>query len=482
MMNAGHTQSCLHRFLCVAFVVLVTLSSCYAYANGQRAESATASALYDFDFRGIRMQDALQELALIAGVTLKLREPLQETIYLKLEQVSITAMLHYLVHSYQLSLLIQSKSDGAETWTIGRKAGTSTHAVLSDQHSGRVLASTGGKKTNISAESKTAINNTAVHRRDFVTRYFRIKYHDAETLTDLLKQPQAASGAANLANSAHGFLSPHANVIVDSRSQQIILRDLPENIAQVAAIIDKLDRPLQQVLLEASIVMARTSTAKELGIRWGMQMQQNKLTLGTIGRDFTESYQRFTTPLAVDLGVLQDSAAKFQVNYGTHNSLIELELSALELDGKINILSKPRIATIDGHTARISSGVEIPFVMTNSEETNTAFKEATLSLEIQPRIMEEQNILMTIRISQDAAGEFYDGLPSIDTNKLQTKLRIANQQTIVLGGIVQTRELQQVTKVPFLGDIPLLKWLFRRDSQTTEKAELLIFITPRIMR
>ena len=185
--------------------------------------------------------------------------------------------------------------------------------------------------------------------------------------------------------------------------------------------------------------------------------------------------------MAVDLGVLQDSAAKFQVNYGSNSSLIELELSALELDGKINILSKPRVAAIDGHTARISSGVEIPFVITNNEETNTTFKEATLSLEIQPRIMEEQNILMEIQISQDAAGEFYDGLPSIDTNKLHTKLRIANQQTIVLGGIVQTRELQQVTKVPFLGDVPLLKWMFRRDSQTTEKAELLIFITPRIM-
>ena len=369
------------------------------------------------------------------------------------------------------------------------------------------------------------------------TAFVRIKYADAGEIFELFtasstETGQSGGGGAREGNATNTILSERGSAIVDERTNTIILTDTEEKINEFKRLIDEIDVPIKQVLIEARIVIANTDFKKELGVTWGLA-GIDKLAGGTIGSAFGDKTLGFSgrrsglTPgagvaegfkysadeietddgpdgiagnaddvttytrnydfglgdsLAVDLGV-DNPTGSFSLGYLTDNFLIDLELSALESDGFGEIVSQPKVLTGDKQQAVIKSGTEIAFQKaTSSGATSVEFKEAVLQLEVTPQITPDNRIIMDLLVSQDSVGAFTPtGEPSIDITQIQTQALVGNGQTLVLGGIFQTEEVNGTEKVPLLGDLPFLGRLFRNDLRNIEKREILIFITPKII-
>ena len=187
--------------------------------------------------------------------------------------------------------------------------------------------------------------------------------------------------------------------------------------------------------------------------------------------------------MAVDLGVSRTGASSIAIGFGSSDYLIDMELSAFESDGKGEIVAQPKIVTADRQTATIKSGEEIPYQEASSSgSTSVSFKEAVLSLEVTPQITPDDKVIMDLKINQDSRGEVTAGIPSIETNEVITQVLVGNGETVVLGGIFQSEQATTITKTPFLGDIPYLGALFTKTEEIDQRAEFLIFITPRLLK
>jgi len=187
--------------------------------------------------------------------------------------------------------------------------------------------------------------------------------------------------------------------------------------------------------------------------------------------------------LGIDLGATAEQASRLALGYfDVDHGLVDLELSALESDGRADIVSTPKVLTADQQTAKIQSGTEVPYQEASSSgATSTSFKEAVLGLEVTPQITPDGRIIMDLKINQDSVGSLFNGVPSIDTNAIETSVIVDNGQTIVLGGVFRSEDVKETVKTPFLGDLPVIGRLFRYNNNTSQKAELLIFITPRVV-
>ncbi|MFC4259089.1 type IV pilus secretin PilQ [Marinobacter lacisalsi] len=284
--------------------------------------------------------------------------------------------------------------------------------------------------------------------------------------------------------SDRGFISS------DVRTNTISVRETGEKLEEIRRLINTWDIPVRQVSIEARIVRAQTNVAESLGVRWGggFYDDDGSNTLfgsGSIeGNEGVWNDQEVVYPdaLVVDLGVSEAGASSFALGLGGADFLVDLELSALESDGKAEIVSQPRVVTADRQTAKIESGQEIPYQEASSSgATSTSFKEAALSLEVTPQITPDNKIIMDLLVTQDSRGEDTSAGPAINTNSVTTQVLVGNGETVVLGGIFQSESTNTVTKTPLLGDIPFLGALFRRTEQSDLRSELLIFITPKIM-
>ena len=369
------------------------------------------------------------------------------------------------------------------------------------------------------------------------TAFVRIKYADAGEIFELFTvkadQGGQSGGGQSEGNATNSILSERGSAIVDERTNTIILTDTEDKINEFKRLIDEIDVPIKQVLIEARIVIANTDFKKELGVTWGLA-GLDKLAGGQIGsasgdrslgfsgrrsgltpgsgvidtftysadeieRDdgadgiagtgddgptlFTQNYDfGLGDSLAVDLGVANPTGS-FSLGFLTDNFLIDLELSALESDGYGEIVSQPKVLTGDKQQATIKSGTEIAYEKeTSSGATSVEFKEAVLQLQVTPQITPDNRIIMDLLVSQDSVGSIISGgEPSIDVTRIETQALVGDGQTLVLGGIFQTEEVNGTKKVPFLGDIPYLGKLFRNDLRNIEKREILIFITPKII-
>ncbi|WP_152437318.1 MULTISPECIES: type IV pilus secretin PilQ [unclassified Marinobacter] len=290
--------------------------------------------------------------------------------------------------------------------------------------------------------------------------------------------------------SSRGFVSS------DVRTNTISVRETQQKLEEIRRLVGTWDVPVRQVSIEARIVRAQTNVAENLGVRWGgaaYDVSGNDVisiggSLGTLqeARDAAAGGGggiSFPGALGVDLGVSGDGASSFAIGWGSDDFLIDLELSALETDGRAEVVSQPRVVTADRQSASIKSGEEIPYQeATSSGATNVEFKEAVLSLEVTPQITPDDKIIMDLVVNQDSRGEVTAGIPSINTNSVTTQVLVANGETVVLGGIFQSEVATQTTKTPFLGDIPYLGRLFKRTEHIDERSELLIFITPKIIK
>ena len=298
---------------------------------------------------------------------------------------------------------------------------------------------------------------TLVRRRDLtelaprLTTFIPIRYADASALASL------AHGDA-----APAALSGMGSVSVDARTNSLIVSDTADHIAAFRRIVERLDVPVRQVWIEARIVTANSNASEELGVRWRAHLESGAQTAEEGGlalrlRDET-----------VGIGILG-------ADY-----LLDVELSALAAAGQAEIVARPKVVTADQRTAVIESGVEIPYQQsTRSGATSIAFKDAVLQLEVTPRITPDGDIVMELDIKQDTVGRIYHGVPSINTTRIETRVRVADGETVVLGGIFQTDRYRTATRTPLLGDLPVLGRLFRRTLERDDKQELFIFITPR---
>ncbi|NHN38553.1 type IV pilus secretin PilQ [Pseudomaricurvus alcaniphilus] len=333
------------------------------------------------------------------------------------------------------------------------------------------------------------------------TEYIRVRYASAEEIFKLFKKNKGSSGGAQ-DGATESILSERGSAIIDERTNSIILTDTSDKIEEFRRLIEQIDIPIRQVMIEARIVIANSDFREEMGIKWGVagvDTPKNSQVAFAGSYDSLDSdpgspgefflgggTTDIVENLVVDLGVA-NPAGSFALSFLNDNILLGLEISALEDLGFAEIVSQPKVITGDKQVAHIQSGTEIAYQeAASSGATSVSFKEAVLKLEVTPQITPDDHIIMDLQINQDSIGAFIAGennsqLPTIDTTELHTQVLVANGQTVVLGGIFQTELVSGETKVPVLGDIPYLGRLFRQNVHSENKRELLIFITPKIL-
>ena len=318
------------------------------------------------------------------------------------------------------------------------------------------------------------------------TEFIQIRYASASELYALFDSATS--------NGGESVVSERGSVIVDERTNAIIITDTANRLDEFRRVIAQLDIPVRQVLIEARIVTANATFTEQFGIAWGgggLDIGDESLRFGGSQETLTELQNilvdgegAITNPgdLIVDLGVTQAGASSIGLGLTGADFLVDLELSALAADGHAEVVARPKVITADKSPAVIESGVEIPYQEASSSgATSTSFKDAVLSLEVTPQITPDDRIIMELNVKQDTVGQVFNGVPSINTNEIETEVLVDNGQTVVLGGIFQTDKNFSTTKTPLLGDIPYLGRLFKRTIERDDKQELLIFITPRII-
>ncbi|WP_123284316.1 type IV pilus secretin PilQ [Vibrio crassostreae] len=297
---------------------------------------------------------------------------------------------------------------------------------------------------------------------------------------------------------AVSMLSDRGSITIDERTNSLLIRELEENIAVIRGIIESLDIPVKQVQIEARIVTVTEGNLDELGVRWGVSSTNGSFT---VGGSIEGNHPSQITPydddggnsaiddyLNVNLGATSPNASSiaFQVAKLGSDTLLDLELSALQQESKAEIISSPRLITTNKKPAYIEQGTEIPYLESSSSgATSVAFKKAVLSLKVTPQITPDNRLVLDLSVTQDRPGQVVKTgtgeAVAIDTQRIGTQVLVNNGETVVLGGIFQHSVSSTVDKVPLLGDLPVLGALFRRSYENVGKSELLIFVTPKVV-
>jgi len=270
------------------------------------------------------------------------------------------------------------------------------------------------------------------------------------------------------------------SITVDERTNNIIAYQTQDRLDELRRIVSQLDIPVRQVMIEARIVEANVDYDKALGVRWGGSSTHGNFTTGGNG---TVTGVGNTNGPYVDMGVA-DPTSSIGLGFLTNNTILDLELSAMEKTGNGEVVSQPKVVTSDKETAKILKGTEVPYQEASSSgATSVSFKEASLSLEVTPQITPDNRIIMEVKVTKDEPDYVNTvlGVPPIKKNEVNAKVLVADGETIVIGGVFSNTQSKVVDKVPFLGDVPYVGRLFRRDVVSEKKSELLVFLTPRIM-
>lgn len=342
------------------------------------------------------------------------------------------------------------------------------------------------------------------------TEYIPLSYAKARDIQNLItsgvnngSNGGGLNGSVNpLDGNVGSLLSPRGTVSVDPRTNTIIVHDTAKKIDEIRNMLTKLDVPVKQVMIEARIVRASNDFSREIGVKWGVLSQgitnNNSLLVGgtdttlwnlrTPEKDDVSGGYKYTIDqdksLSVDLGVsnMANPASLALGLISLSDVMLDLELSALQADGQGEVIATPKVLTGDKQKARVASGTQIPYQnATSSGATSTSFVNAELSLEVTPSITADGRIGMELLINSDTPGATVPGGIAINTNRVQTNVLVNDGETVVLGGIFQNQTGNTVTKVPLLGDIPLVGSLFRNTYKLDKKQELLIFVTPRLV-
>jgi type IV pilus assembly protein PilQ len=342
----------------------------------------------------------------------------------------------------------------------------------------------------IAPQSELAAQDTALLQTQqqvqqltpLLSKNLKVNYAKAQDMANILKSAQG------------GILSPRGSVAVDSRTNTLLLRDTQSSIDEAQSLLYELDIPVKQVLIESRMVTVRDNVDEQLGVRWGFSGSNshgNTFSGSATGASKIASGGFINTELSDRLNIslpVTNAAGRVGVQIGSliNGAILDLELSALESENKGEIIASPRITVANQQEAYIEQGTEIPYVQaTSSGATSVEFKKAVLSLKVTPHITPDNRIILDLIVTQDTRGETVSTSTgpavAIDTQEIKTQVLVENVETIVLGGIFQHISTNDSTKVPILGDIPLMGNLFRTKVSIEQKRELLIFVTPKII-
>lgn len=317
----------------------------------------------------------------------------------------------------------------------------------------------------------------------------------APVYTDLIQINYADAAEISTVLSGEGedssLLTERGSVQVVARTNSLLVKDTQEKLDEIRALIKQLDIPVKQVMIEARIVYVDSKFSKELGVKWGGGKEfftdQSGRGAG-VGGSGTTAGKGGTVNLGdntfVDLGTGNTNAAKLAIGFATNSTILNLELSAILSDGGGETVSQPKVITADKTKAVIKSGKEIPYEeKTSSGATSIAFKDAVLSLEVTPQITPEGSIIMDVVVTNDSPSSdpTTNGIAIINKNEVKTQVLVKDGETVVLGGVFTQNKRSSTAKVPVLGDIPYVGRLFRNDTKSDEKTELMVFITPRVI-
>ena len=466
---SGTADRRISRF-CLA-LSLALLAAAGARAQQDDAPAATVAGL---SFQDVPIRFALQILADERGFNLVAGEAVAGNITVQLDDVPWEQALELVLQAGNLAYRLE----------------------------GNVLFVTTAEEMALRREQELEVARQALNLTPLVTELLQVNYADAAALLELVlgagavaaapavpAAPVADPGASTAGPVAaipqagnRGLLSARGSASVDVRTNTLIVQDMEQNLAAIRNLLESLDVPVRQVLIEARIVNVSTDYSREFGVRWGAAGTPRQ------GSGFRYGIARGLSPaqaqdeLALDL----DMATKTTVNIGYTGAseLIELELAAIESSGNGEIIARPKVTTQDKVTAEIRSGVKIPYQSQAGGAAGgsvTQFEDAVLLLRVTPRITPNGQINMQLEIRQDSISPTAYGIPSINTNEVITSALVDDGETIVLGGVFREEATATESKTPILGDIPGLEWLFKRTIADTRRTELLIFITPGIV-
>ena len=436
-----------------------------------------------FNFQDIPVRSALQLIADESGLNLVASDSVTGGVTLRLDNVPWDQALDVILRAKSLD----KRRDGNVIWIAPQ-------AELA-------------KYEQDIADAKLKAQDTA----ELITDYVPISYGKASDIAKLLTSGslQSTSGGG-AANAQHGFLSARGSISFDTRTNTLLLNDTPEKIKQLRDIIAVLDKPVQQVLIESRVVIANDSFSRDLGAQFGVSgaraVGNKQVIVGggipTVTGNSSEYFNNAagttytTSGLNVNLPSSTAAAAGGSIGLGIigKNFALDLELQAAQTEGRSETLSSPRVITANQQEAVIRQGQEIGYVTYQnsvggggaSGTATVAFKDAVLELKVTPTITADNRIYLLINVTKDALAGYITvpgsgQVPTINTSSVNTSALVDNGQTVVLGGITEIDTSNTVTKVPGLGDIPGIGILFRTSSRSSTKAELLIFVTPRIL-
>lgn len=436
-----------------------------ALAKGQ--EPVYTGNRVTFNFQDIPVRSALQLLADISGLNLVASDTVGGSVTLRLVNVPWDQALDVVLRAKSLD----KRRNGNVIWIAPQEELAKYEQSIAD------------------ARMKAEDN------AELITDYVPISYGKAKDIAKLLttgSQQSTGSGGGG-ANASHGFLSARGSVSFDDRTNTLLINDNPQKIRELRALIAVLDKPVQQVLIESRIVIATDNFTRELGAKFGIQgkkVNPSGQTLSTGGQsngDGTAGGINVNLPTSTQAG-------SFALGILGKNYALDLELSAAQTEGRGEVISSPRVITANQQEAVIRQGQEIGYVTYQNSATGAAgsgtatvqFKDAVLELKVTPTITSDNRVYLMINVKKDALADFITvpgsgQVPQIDTREINTSVLVDNGQTVVLGGIYEITKQNNATKVPGLGDIPGLGVLFRNTTRESDKAELLIFVTPRIL-
>ena len=333
------------------------------------------------------------------------------------------------------------------------------------------------------------------------TQSFQLNYTKAEEIARGLTGGRTTGGSTSGGNNSTRILSPRGSVIFETRTNQLFVNVIPSKLEEIQAMITKIDIPVRQVLIEARIVEADDTFSKSLGVRLGTTNTTAVASAGNLNLGIGGNYSGVVSSPSQGIGGVSSVNNSYFVNLpGTNingfspaslgislftssvNHALNLEISALEADGRGKVVSSPRVITADQVKALIEQGTELPYqTATSSGATAITFRKANLKLEVTPQITPEGSIIMDVDVNKDSVGQVTTAGFAIDTKHVQTQVLVENGGTVVIGGIFTQSENTTEQRVPVLGDIPVLGNLFKNNSRRTNRSELLIFLTPKVV-
>ena len=419
-----------------------------------------------------------------------------ERISLNFQDIEVRAVLQLIADFTELNLVASDTVSGRITlrlqdvpWDQALDLVLKTKG-LDKRQVGNVLMVAPGAEIAERERQQIEANRQIAELAPLRSEFLRIRYAKAQDIVGLFQAGSEDGGS---------LTSPRGSVVVDVRTNSIIVTDTDAKLAEIRDLLALVDIPVRQVMIEARIVVAQSDATKSLGIEWGGgYLDKSDDNIVSVSGDTTNVVSLTDSAIAgtlasvsypgallVDLGVASTSG--FAIGFASSDLFLTAELSALEAEGEGEIVSQPKVITGDKQEASIKSGTEIPYQQSSpSGETTVAFKDAVLALFVTPNITPDDRIMLDLRVNQDTVGALVPTgnggrIPSIDTTQLETQVLVGNGETVVLGGVFKTEDVEQVRKVPFFGDIPYIGAFFRSETQVYKKQETLIFITPRIL-